>query len=199
VSGERWALDLCCGLGGWAHGLKAEGWRVVGVDSETSFAGLYPGDVFIRADVRRMPWGLIPPVGLVVASPPCQEFSRHDQPWTKKRNPPPPDLSIWRAVERLAQLVPAPCVIENVRGAQPFVGSAEWHYGPYYFWGSVPLWRPRLSIGRPRKGFEWWGQSGQRSAELPHRDKQSRTSAAVAERSMVPLEISRWIGRAFSL
>lgn len=35
-----------------------------------------------------------------------------------------------------------PMVQENVRGAQPFVGRARWHYGSFYLWGDVPALMP---------------------------------------------------------
>jgi len=173
------ALDLCCGLGGWAEGLIAAGWDVVGVDIEERFRATYPGRFFCL-DVRNLAradfgyWRY----GLVVASPPCQEFSRHDQPWTRKRNPPPPDRSIWEACERIAAEAGAPLILENVRGAQKWMGSAKWHYGAQYLWGDVPAIMPR---------FDWDG----------NRQKQQRTSAAVAERSKVPFELALHIGRVF--
>lgn len=171
------ALDLCCGLGGWAHGLIAEGWAVDGIDTEETFRAAYPG-AFCRADVRDVAilgW-TAGSYDLIVASPPCQEFSRHDQPWTRRRNPPTPDLSIWRACEEIAKKIGCPLIVENVRGAQRWVGSARGHVGPYYLWGDVPL---------IPGGITW-------------RKKESRSSSAVAERAMIPLEMSRWIGAWFS-
>ncbi len=35
-----------------------------------------------------------------------------------------------------------PLVVENVKGAQPWVGRAKWHYGSYYLWGDVPALMP---------------------------------------------------------
>lgn len=35
-----------------------------------------------------------------------------------------------------------PMVVENVKGAQPWVGRAKWHYGSYYLWGDVPALMP---------------------------------------------------------
>jgi hypothetical protein len=35
-----------------------------------------------------------------------------------------------------------PMVVENVRGAQPWVGRAAWNYGSYYLWGDVPALMP---------------------------------------------------------
>lgn len=35
-----------------------------------------------------------------------------------------------------------PLVVENVRGAQPWVGRARWHFGSFYLWGDVPALMP---------------------------------------------------------
>lgn len=35
-----------------------------------------------------------------------------------------------------------PLVVENVKGAQPWVGCAAWHFGSYYLWGDVPALMP---------------------------------------------------------
>ena len=70
------AVDLCCGLGGWTAGLLAEGWRVVGFDlvRPKSFPD---GAQFVLQDIATIsgtPWR--GKVSLIVASPPCTEFSQ---------------------------------------------------------------------------------------------------------------------------
>jgi hypothetical protein len=40
-----------------------------------------------------------------------------------------------------------PMVVENVRGAQPWVGRAAWNYGSYYLWGDVPALMPPVRTG----------------------------------------------------
>jgi hypothetical protein len=35
-----------------------------------------------------------------------------------------------------------PLIVENVRGAQKWVGQARWHYGSFYLWGDVPALMP---------------------------------------------------------
>lgn len=35
-----------------------------------------------------------------------------------------------------------PMVVENVVGAQAWVGRAKWHYGSFYLWGDVPALMP---------------------------------------------------------
>ena len=55
-----------------------------------------------------------------------------------------------------------PMVVENVKGAQPWVGRAAWHYGSFYLWGDVPALMPfTKSIKGP--GGDWFkdGRQGQ--------------------------------------
>jgi hypothetical protein len=33
-------------------------------------------------------------------------------------------------------------VVENVKGAQPWVGRARWNFGSFYLWGDVPALMP---------------------------------------------------------
>src|SRR5258708_35162771 len=35
-----------------------------------------------------------------------------------------------------------PLIVENVRGAQKWVGRARWNYGSFYLWGDVPALMP---------------------------------------------------------
>lgn len=70
------ALDLFCGAGGAALGLREAGFDVVGIDADARCAAHYPGE-FVRADVFgllaarlvAMRWDLI------WASPPCQRWA----------------------------------------------------------------------------------------------------------------------------
>ena len=40
-----------------------------------------------------------------------------------------------------------PLVVENVRGAQPWVGRARWNFGSFFLWGDVPALMP-ITFGR---------------------------------------------------
>jgi hypothetical protein len=37
-----------------------------------------------------------------------------------------------------------PMVVENVKGAQPWVGRARWSFGSFYLWGDVPALMPHV-------------------------------------------------------
>jgi hypothetical protein len=194
-------IDLCCGSGGWAAGFIAEGYQVVGYD--TVDQPEYPGR-FVMRDVREMDGRDFSIVSVVVASPLCAEFSRHDQPWTRKRNPPPPDKSIWEACERIATEAGVPLVLENVRGAQAFMGRAKCHYGAYYLWGDPPALMPSVRVRgtRPavtdrelaRARHRRWTSDELRPGEI--RGKESAPHDP-ARRAKIPLDLARHIARVF--
>lgn len=184
------AIDLCCGLGGWTTGLLVEGWRVVGFDLVRPRA-FPPGAHFVQQDVATLSgvhWrGL---VDLVVASPPCTEFT---QAWNyaRHRTPDPAGaLVLVRHCFRIAAEAAAPIVLENVAGARTHFsgefGPPTWHVGPFYFWGAAPTLRPH---GRFVKGI-WntnsgrWYRDGRRTTYV--RDP--------AERARIPIEIARAVG-----
>jgi site-specific DNA-cytosine methylase len=137
-----YAVDLCCGIGGWADGLLAAGFhRVIGFDVRRFKQG-YPGDLVLQ-DIRTLDGRQFRDVALIVASPPCQEFSRKGLPW--HRDKPDPDLGIvlFKACWRIIQEAGCPGIIENVRMAQRWMGRAAMHFGPFYLWGDVPLLKPQ--------------------------------------------------------
>lgn len=162
------AIDLCCGLGGWTEGLLSEGWRVRGYDIEAHEYGeeRYPAELLLR-NVLEMHGSEIADAALIVASPPCTEYSYMAMPWSRAKQiaralrgedefPDPYRGS--RTVEQLNALFDAcfriqreasaaagrhiPMVVENVKGAQPWVGRAAWNFGSYYLWGDVPALMP---------------------------------------------------------
>lgn len=216
------ALDLCCGLGGWARGLIDAGWCVVGVDLNAAFAADYPGE-FIASDVRTFRWDAARGhVGLVVASPPCQEFSYRAMPWSRARNLPPPDKSIWEACVRIAKELGAPLILENVKGAQKYMGKAAWHFGSYYLWGDVPaLWPiPNHRCGARIPGQDWsryhktgevspqWNIQGVKQPGLKGRkwfsegmaklpSGSSRRKLASAMIAMIPYPLALHVGQVF--
>jgi hypothetical protein len=73
------AVDLYCGLGGWAEGLLAEGWDVIGFDIEQHVYGehRYPAQLVIQ-DVTTLHGSQFRAAALIVASPPCQAYSYAD-------------------------------------------------------------------------------------------------------------------------
>src|ERR1044071_5464948 len=80
------AIDLYAGLGGWTNGLLAEGWDVIGFDIERHAYGdhRYPAQLVLQ-DVRTIDGAQFKDASLIVASPPCQEFSYMAMPWTRAK------------------------------------------------------------------------------------------------------------------
>lgn len=113
-------------------------------------------------------------------------------------------------------------VVENVKGAQPWVGSARWHYGSFYLWGDVPALMPfterRVGSGIKQhgSGAEWFDTgiaalpSGSRGAkngdsfgwskDTPLRNNNSRSPARKAASAMIakiPFPLAEYIARTF--
>ena len=143
------AIDLYAGLGGWTEGLLAEGFYVIGFDIERHHYGdaKYPGQLVLQ-DVLTLHGRQFKDAALIVASPPCQAYSYRAMPWKRAKALPPPDNSLFEACFRIQREAceaaghHIPLVVENVRGAQKWVGRARWNYGSYYLWGDVPTLMP---------------------------------------------------------
>lgn len=165
-------IDIGCGRGGVTKGFLSEGWRVLGIDLVRH--PKYPGE-FLRADIRDLKGCFFPGAFLLWVSMPCDEFSRWDMPWTRRRNPPLPDLSLVGAGFRVAGEAQCPLIMENVRGAQQFIGPAVAHCGPFYFWGDgVPALLPQ---------------------RFSRKHKELLSGSAKAERAEVPFELSAYFAR----
>jgi hypothetical protein len=69
-------------------------------------------------------------------------------PWKRAKALPPPDNTLFEACFRIQREASAaagrhvPLVVENVRGAQKWVGRARWNFGSFYLWGDVPALMP---------------------------------------------------------
>jgi hypothetical protein len=170
------AIDLYCGLGGWTDGLLAEGYDVIGFDIERHEYGehRYPGHLVIQ-DVRTLHGSQFKDAALIVASPPCQEYSYMAMPW-KLAKAKAKAIREDTTGEKLAALTRLfnecfriqreasfaagrhiPLVVENVKGAQPWVGRARWSFGSFYLWGDVPALMPITFKAQKVPGFRFDG------------------------------------------
>jgi hypothetical protein len=161
-------IDLCCGLGGWTRGFLAEGYDAIGFDIEKHEYGdkRYPAELILK-DIRQLcgyELRAVNPV-VIVASPPCQKYSYMAMPWKRakregrwqqwERDSPFGDFrlnELFDACFRIARECGVPLVVENVKGAQPWVGPARAHFGSYYLWGDVESVGGRIVGTRPQFG-----------------------------------------------
>ena len=158
------AVDLFCGLGGWTEGLIAEGYAVTGYDIEAHEYGdqKYPAKLVLR-DVLTIHGSEFNDAALIVASPPCQAYSYMAMPFSRGKKIAAEYRSGVRDVKDLTALFDAcfriqreaceaagrhiPLVVENVKGAQPWVGKAKAHFGSFYLWGDVEMVGDRIICG----------------------------------------------------
>ena len=170
------AIDLFCGLGGWTDGLLEEGYDVIGFDIERhEYDGhKYPAQLVVQ-DVLTLHGSQFKNADLIVASPPCQEYSYMAMPWklAKAKAAAIRADTTGQKLEALNRLFNAtfriqreaceaagrhiPLIVENVRGAEPWVGRARWNYGSFYLWGDVPALMPPTFKGAKVPGFRFDG------------------------------------------
>lgn len=234
------AIDLFCGLGGWTEGLLAQGYRVRGYDIEAHEYGeeKYPAELVLR-DVLTIHGSEFKDAALIVASPPCQEFSYMAMPWSRAKQIAralrgqdefPAGYRGSRTIAELTALFDAcfriqreaseaagrhiPMVVENVRGAEPWVGRAKWSFGSYYLWGDVPALMPKTIEARKNPGFRFDGSGksfqsesvkrhndtfgwDQRSELRNNNSKSPARKAASAKIAKIPFALSSWIARTY--
>jgi hypothetical protein len=169
------AIDLFCGLGGWTEGLLTEDYDVIGFDIERHVYGAqrYPAQLVLQ-DVLTIHGKQFKDAALIVASPPCQAYSYRAMPWKRAKALPPPDNALFDACFRIQrEAIEAaghfiPLVVENVRGAQKWVGRSRWNFGSFHLWGDVPALMPMTkAIKVAGFRFDGSGKSFQ-SASVEH-------------------------------
>lgn len=171
-------IDLFCGLGGWTEGFLSEGYEVIGFDLERHDygSGGYPGQLVLQ-DVLTIHGSQFRNAACIVASPPCTEYSYMAMPWTRAKQIEkalrgkgefPEGYTGSRTVAQLNALFDAcfriqreaceasgryiPMVVENVCGAQKWVGPAKARFGSFFFWGDVESVGGRVVAGGMRFG-----------------------------------------------
>lgn len=119
----------------------------------------YPAQLVLQ-DVLTLHGRQFKDVDLIVASPPCQEYSYMAMPWSRAKAIAADYRSGVRDVKKLTALFDAcfriqreaieaaghfiPLVVENVRGAIPWVGRSRWNFGSFHLWGDVPALMPMV-------------------------------------------------------
>jgi len=169
-------IDLYAGRCGWTRGFLAAGYRSIAFDIERPSCSIPEGCDYVLQDVLTLDGAQFRNATIIVGSSPCQEFSYRAMPWKRAKALPPPYLGIelFEAqfrIQREASKAAGrhiPLVVENVCGAQKWVGRAKAHFGSYYLWGDIgsvggvivppqvafgKLLRARRQLKRPDRNF----------------------------------------------
>lgn len=175
-------FDFFCGLGGASEGFLAEGWECVGIDNERHDYGNggYPGHLILQ-DIMTFHGSQAKDADFLWFSPPCQAFSWMAMPWSlakKKAAEISEDYWKWYELTRLfvrcfeIQLEASeaaghhiPLIVENVRGAQPWVGPAKAHYGSFYLWGDIGMANGNIICGNRKELLP--ASTGRHSPKVP--------------------------------
>jgi hypothetical protein len=77
--------------------------------------------------------------------------------WRREHPAKPPDTALFDACFRIQREASEaagryiPLIVENVKGAQPWVGRAKAHYGSFYLWGDVESVGGRIVASGPTR------------------------------------------------
>ena len=217
-------FDLCCGLGGATEGFLAEGWECIGIDIERHIYGehRYPAQLWIQ-NLLTIDGAQLRDANFLWASVPCQEFSYMAMPWSRAKqieralrgeNEFPEGYQGSRTFAELTALFDAcfriqreaceaaghhiPLIVENVKGAQKWVGRARWHFGSFYLWGDVPALMPPIEAGKQaikNSGGSWFAVAHNTTSGKGRNPVRHKAASAMIAK--IPLPLSRHIGRCF--
>ena len=188
----------------------------------------YPAQLVLQ-DVLTLHGSQFRNAALIVASPPCQAYSYMAMPWKRGKAMAAAirEDQTGRKLDALNALFNAcfriqreaceaaghhiPMVVENVKGAQPWVGGAAWHYGSFYLWGDVPALMPNgpgpewfdkaLDERRKAAGVKGTQQGGgtvyRPDQPAAYWSGSSARKAASAQIAKIPFALSSWIAHVY--
>lgn len=168
-------LDLFSGLGGASEAFVQDGWRVIRVEINPELA--YVPHTLTLDCLDWADWiDNLPPVDLIWASPPCDEFSlAFNAPAAiaqrEGRDFHPDMKCVKAAMDIIDALKPRHWVIENVQGSiahlQPLMGKCTQKIGAYYLWGNFPMLIMPDSYDPVSKTSLWGATNKQERALIP--------------------------------
>ena len=165
-------LDLFCGRFGWSRAFAERGWGCVGVDLVEP-PEIPAGCTFSQIDILKLTPEMILEIApdFICASSPCEQFSCFSMKMFQP-NPPYPSkgIELFDHTRMLCELSKVPYVMENVRGAEQFVGKSVSHCGSFHLWGNaVPPLLPQgitKSKWKANAGTKRDGKPGNFAPEL---------------------------------
>jgi len=89
-----------------------------------------------------------------------------------------------------------PIVVENVRGAIPWVGRSRWNFGSFHLWGDVPALMPTELKDGVKQGGDWFNAS-QPSMSRLYGSKSPQRKMASALIAKIPLTLSQHIAATY--
>ena len=216
------AIELFAGCMGWSRGWLELGGRAIGFDIEhLPHHGPLPENAkLVLQDVTTLHGSQFKDASIIFASPPCQNYSYLAMPWSRSKSDNSqaakalrrkwetegPDNRLFDACFRIQREASEaasryiPLIVENVRGAQPWVGRSAWNYGSFHLWGDVPALMPitlKLSgLKVPGFRFDGSGRSFQ-SASVEATGQNRARKAASAQIARIPFELARHIASVY--
>ncbi len=184
-------IELFAGTFGWGAGFIEAGFDVIGFDIMDTEKELgvprTPGCQLVIQDVLTLHGKQFKDAAIIVASPPCQEYSYMAMPWPRGKQIAAEYRSGVRDVRKLTALFDAcfriqreaceaagryiPLIVENVRGAERWVGRSNWKHGAFHLWGDTPALMPfgtarKLSGQSLNQGANKWNRPVLGSSEF---------------------------------
>jgi len=186
---QKQVIDLFSGLGGWTEAfIEDPTWQVNRYDNNTWLREVPETEI---VDLKDYVIATAYKPKLVVASPPCYEFSlafnapRAKASRSRQQYYPEEGIElVKRAIQNIQSLNPETWVLENVIGSIPYIsellGEPRQIIGPWVLWGNFPLFnlsretKKRLKIHKKLEGDK-------------HRHSELRSN----HRARIPIELSR--------
>ena len=191
-------LELFCGLGGWSRGFHD-------IFPDAEFYGIdikdygYPYN-FIKADLND--WEPDQEYDIVLASPPCTEFSIAKK-WSQGTQDERIGLDlIWRAFYLIEKIKPKFWIIENVRGLADFLPEPDEivKYNRHKDGKAAYLWSNIGKLGFLECMINYRSKTADKSKNYPNKNykkplNKKATCRTKEDRALIPLPLAHEAAR----